>query len=377
MNKTVRNIKKIFPDESESIEKFFSFLQTDDYFYLFGHLRNKLFVELLNEFFKDNKLKAALSILLGNIGLSAEKASALAGVALYREFILDGGYYPVGGNQGFADSLNKLFCTLGGKTLLSREAIKIVKNYNKVKGVILSNGEQIEARFVVSNIDAIYTFKKLLNCKKKDVISKLNKLKLSPSSFVVYLGLNVDLKKLLKNYCVTWKFSTYNINSCYSDTKNIIDDNILKYIVCSFPSLHDHTLAPRGKSIVELFLLAPFKNKKFWDLHKEKIAHKMIKKAEEVIPNLSRHIEVKEIATPYTFYRYTGNSRGAIYGWESSPSQIDKTIMPTETYVEGLYLAGHWTTNGFGQGGIASVSYAGRHAAEMILTKAKINLIKK
>ena len=99
------------------------------------------------------------------------------------------------------------------------------------------------------------------------------------------------------------------------------------------------------------------------------IADKAIKKAEQIMPDFSKYIDVRVIATPHTFYRYTYNKNGAMYGWASTPDQIDKSIFPQKTPIEGLYLTGHWCTNGLGQGGISGVSYSGRHISRAIIKR--------
>ncbi len=63
-------------------------------------------------------------------------------------------------------------------------------------------------------------------------------------------------------------------------------------------------------------------------------------------------IEVKEAATPLTNWRYTGNTEGAIYGFEQS---VDNTFMnriQNRTPVKGLYLASAWGNPGGGFGGV-------------------------
>lgn len=366
---TINELKIRFPFESINIDRFFEFLSSKDFFYLYGKLRKKTFSDLLNNFFNDYKLKAFFCVMLGNIGLSSHKVSALTSATLYREFVIDGGYYPKGGNQAFADSLLKIFRRYKGELILSQEVKKLYLKNKRNNVVVFGNNKEEKCRFIVSNIDATATFTNLLENRNTVIVKKLKGLKVSPSAFAVYLGLNINLKKILRNRCAVWKFSTYNVDNCYDNLEENLGKNKLKYIVCTFPSFHDKRLAPQGKDIVELFILAPFKTKEFWDKNKELLSNKMIKKAEELIPGLSNSIEVKEIATPYTFHKYTGNREGAIYGWASIPTQIDKNVVPNETELDGLYMAGHWATSGLGQGGITSVTYSGRYVAERILER--------
>ena len=98
---------------------------------------------------------------------------------------------------------------------------------------------------------------------------------------------------------------------------------------------------------------------------KQAVANELIEQVEKkVIPNLASYIEQIEIATPLTMERYTGNSRGAIYGWSQIPSQSGIRRLHFKTPVKNLYLASAWTWTG---GGISSVMNSGYLVAKHIL----------
>jgi phytoene dehydrogenase-like protein len=62
--------------------------------------------------------------------------------------------------------------------------------------------------------------------------------------------------------------------------------------------------------------------------------------------------------------RYTQNSKGAAYGWASTPDQSGTNRLQPETLIKNLYLAGHWATSG---GGTITVAISGKNTAEMII----------
>lgn len=99
-----------------------------------------------------------------------------------------------------------------------------------------------------------------------------------------------------------------------------------------------------------------------------------LKKVNNIVPNISKLIEVQEIATPYTFFKFTGNNKGALFGWSALTSQIDRNVFPSETSIENLFLTGHWVTNGVGQASVSLVSLCGRNTARKILQKFKKRL---
>ena len=364
---TIESFKNNFPKEKNNIENFFNFIQRRDFLNIYAKIKNMTYAQLLEAYFNDYKLKTVFSILLGNIGLPASQASALTAVTLYREFILDPGYYPEGGMQRFADLLAERFKEFGGEIVYSQKAIKILTENKQAKGVVLENGLTVLSKDVVSNADATSTFMRLLDQQNEDVNFTIKKLIPSVSAFAVYLGISIDLKQLVKDQCSTWYFSTHNVDNCYTLLGENIYKEPLDYVVCTFPSFHYQAMAPQNKSTMGIFISAPYKSKEFWDEYKNTLAEKIIAKTEELIPSLSKYIETKVIATPHTFRRFTLNRDGAIYGWASSVGQVNRNIFPQETPIKNLYIAGHWCTSGLGQGGISVVAYAGRNAAKLIL----------
>jgi prolycopene isomerase len=123
--------------------------------------------------------------------------------------------------------------------------------------------------------------------------------------------------------------------------------------------------SPEGKNTVNILVLqgydhwekyaADYKkgNKKAYRAEKERMADILIKKVEEtLLPGLSEAIEVKEIGTPLTNWRYTSNYRGAIYGWDQTLNNTGPNRMPHTTPIKNLYLAGAWTQPGHGYGAV-------------------------
>lgn len=365
-NNTIQEFKKNFPKDSENIDSFFNFILNKDFLSVYRVAKRLTFLQVLDKFFKDYRIKSVFSLLLGNIGLSAKVAAAIPSIILFREYILDCGYYPIGGMQAFPDTLVKRFDYFGGKLFLSRKVTKIISE-NYQKKVLLNNGEEIIAKCVVSNADARTTFKELLDvsCKESHEVDRLI---YSSSMFLVYLGLNLSLDKVLQEKANVWYFSTYKVDKIYSYMSKNVIKNTLECLLCSFPSLHDPTLESKNKSTAILFIHAPYKSKQFWEENKEKMADKMINKATEIIKGLPNFIDLKIYATPITFYKYTSNRDGAFVGWLSSLKQINSSLMPQKTSVDGLYTVGHWSSMGYpGYGGIPNVAFSGRRGAMLLL----------
>lgn len=91
----------------------------------------------------------------------------------------------------------------------------------------------------------------------------------------------------------------------------------------------------------------------------------MIRAAENVIPGLSNHIVVKEIATPQTIQKYTLST---YVGWAMQAGELSMK-MDYQTPVENLFLTGQWTKSG---GGVLSTTISGLKTAGLILAKEGI-----
>ena len=85
---------------------------------------------------------------------------------------------------------------------------------------------------------------------------------------------------------------------------------------------------------------------------------------ETVIPGLREHIEVKDIATPVTHQRYTGNRGGTLMAARPTGANMRAKVAQYRTPVKNLTLAGHWAEYG---GGVPLAVRAGANSALLVL----------
>ncbi len=83
------------------------------------------------------------------------------------------------------------------------------------------------------------------------------------------------------------------------------------------------------------------------------LADILIQRAEQaLLPGLSQAIEVREVGTPPTNVRYTGNHRGAVYGWGQTVNNSGSTRVGHARPIDNLYLAGAWSRPRHGYGAV-------------------------
>ncbi len=360
--KTIKEFQKAFPEESNNIKNFFCFVSNPDP-NSFSRIRSWTLKNLLDQYFTNDKLKTILAApLLGIGGLPPSLMSAFMGAKLFSEFLLDGGYHPEGGMQALPDALAERFQSLGGDLRLSSLIKKIKIKNSKVKGIVFDSGGFIPSKYVISNCDAMQTFLKLLGRKniEKEFFHKIKMLIPSISNFILYLGLDGYFKSLPKPGTTLCFFPHYDIDRAYQAAQK---GDIVGY---GGYMLYVSKDTPTILSIIP----APFKNKRYWDNNKYDFLNSFIDRIEKYsIPDLSKHIIYKEAATPNTLYRYTLNYRGASFGWAGTPSQLALSDFSKPSFIQGLYLTGHWTTLGIG---ISGVVYVGFDTAKKILRKEKL-----
>jgi phytoene dehydrogenase-like protein/intracellular septation protein A len=300
---------------------------------------DKPFVEMLDEFFRDRRVKDMLAALTGY--LSDNPTSLTVGsMAPILGYYFDGGYYPAGGSQALPDALVNVIEKHNGKVFLRTPVQRIIVEKERAVGVELKNGQIQRAKVILSNADTHKTFLELIGRAHlpSDFAHTIESLKPSTSAFIVFLGMDI--------------------------VPNIAPITMLDDIGIMVPSKVDASLAPAGHASVTLLKLLPETEFAQWDRkaagysqRKHQFAERMIASAEEIIPGLRQHITYRQEGSPATFARYAWTTHGSIYGPATGQKRL--TI---KTPIRNLYVTGA----GVMGGGVEAAVIAGIHAANEI-----------
>lgn len=335
---------------------------------------------LLDARIKNPKLKSIISGLWAYYGLPPSKLSGFYYALPTIGYLAEGGYYPRGRSQDISNSFVRFIERRGGKVLLKTRVRKILTKDGEAQGVLTEAGQEYRARAVVSNANAYDTFHRLLEPDDRltQYLKRLDGFSTSLSSFIVFLGLKQDLvgKLGLKDSEIFYS-SRYDAEAEYA---NALRADLSDPAFCA--TLYDNVFegySPAGKNTVSLMTLQGFDHwQPFEDAYrkgdkvayrkeKERMAEILIRQAERVLlPGLSKAIQVREVATPLTNVRYTGNYRGAIYGWDQTLDNSNPRRLPHSTPVRNLYLSSAWTSPG---GGYGAVLQSGLQCFAEIVTK--------
>jgi all-trans-retinol 13,14-reductase len=377
---------KHFPGEKESIDGIFEDMQglvrdvnkysdaggkvdmstfPKEFPYLFKS-HNKTWGTLVDARTDNPRLKAVVSALWGYYGLPPSKLSVYYYAIPTLDYLEQGGYYPKGRSQAISDAFVKFIEDHGGAVKLKTRVDKILMKDHEAYGVKCEDGSEYKAKVVVSNSNAFDTFLKMMDEKDylKDYLAKFGTYSVSLSSFQIFLGLKKNLVgELGIDDSEIFYSPGYDGDKAYQELLDADVENSGWGIM-----LYDNVYkgySPEGKNTVNIMILQGYGhwekyesdywkgNKKEYRAEKERMADILIKKVEEMIlPGLSDAIEIKEIGTPLTNVRYTGNYRGAIYGWDQTVNNTVTNRMPHITPIKNLYLAGAWTRPGHGYGAV-------------------------
>lgn len=375
-----------FPDEGEGVRGFVQHMvdladEADRFDRLRGELdlrlfpvqfpklwevRDKTLAGLLDEYVADSSLKEALAGLWTYFGLPPSRLSAFYYASITGQYLQNGSFYIKPRSQALSNALAEVIEGAGGQIRYQSVASEILVADGAVTGVRLSDGEVLPAAAVVSNASAVTTLTTMLpeGVLPAEYLGRLTSYRPSMSSFVVWLGLNTELRGKVPAY--TTHVTTGAGPEAEYEASMAGDYEHVGFSVTVYDNAFEGYSRP-GASTVMLFCPSGFEPwRRFegdhhggdhaaYEAECERWSEDLIRRAEEqVIPGLASMIEVTVTGSPLTNLSFTGNTEGALYGFEQSMDNSFMTRIPNETPVKGLYLAGAWGNPGGGFGGALS-----------------------
>ena len=297
------------------------------------------------EFVSDPRAASLLGAQWPYMGLPPSKLSFIAGTGVWMAFMERGPVYVRGSFQKLADALAEAVLESGGEILYDSEVTEIAVRDGRVAGVAIDDERRVDAERVVSNADAAITFERLVgeDHVPDRFLRRLRRMRPSISAFLLYSASTLPVHELGLASEV-FMYDHWDHDATWED----VEAGGLGGMWLSIPTLHDRSLAPDGEHLVMFTSLTPYDIGEPWEQARTRFAEQAIDKVEAVLPGYRDSIKFVDTATPETFERYTLAQKGAIYGWDNAPNQVQPKRLPFETPIEGLYLAGHWTDPGTG-----------------------------
>ncbi|WP_425236892.1 phytoene desaturase family protein [Ulvibacterium sp.] len=336
--------------------------------------------KVINWHIKNPLLKNILNIQCGDHGLQPKKAAFPLHCALMSHYF-NGAYYPMGGGGALIKAMTNALKKHGGHLLTSTAVNRILTQGEKKKravGVALENGQLLYANTIVSNADPGITY---LNLVGKENLSsklqkKLSKTKYSCTSLMLFLTVDMDLRKAGLDSGNIWLMPNKDTDDLYDDlmTPDLSNGEAFEAMFISCTSLKDPASYDGKHHTIEAITLIDYSTfEKYKEeteprsegyiKFKEILSQKMLNGLSRAIPGVQDHIVQMELGTPITNEYYINTTRGNVYGTEKSLRHIGPFAFKAKSEIENLYLCGASILSH----GVAGASHSGVDTAAIIL----------
>jgi len=289
--------------------------------------------------------------------------------------------FAVGGMGAVTQAMASAAKAAGAEIRTGAEVIEIQVQDGIATGVLLSTGEEIHAKAVISNADPKRTLLKLTDPThlSPDFVQKLQHYRGNGTVAKVNLALS-SLPKFaaLKNGDDAALRGRIHIGNEIDYLERAFDESKYgnfsrqPYLEATIPSLTDPTLAPEGKHVMSIYVqYAPYKLKGDWEEQRKSLGQTVVRTLAQYAPNLPELIVTHQIITPHDLEEKYGLTGGQIFHGELALDQFF-TMRPLldwaryRTPIQNLYLCGNGTHPGAGLTG-----GSGANAAREILKELK------
>ena len=308
--------------------------------------------EVLDKYFTDPILKAAISAYWGYIGLPPSRMSFTYLAMLLFAYIEFKPYHIRGGSQALSNAIVNKFLSHGGTVRFNCGAKKILVENGEIKGVITETDEHIEAKYVVSNASKVTTFVELMDQEHvpPEVFQEMKGSKVAASALVLFTGYDCTPEEIGISEGSNFIMASPDISDrAYDKLKNA--GGFPEYALLTCYDVFDPQFSPEGACQTALvtgneadywYNIPPHQ----YAGEKYRCAEALLGMVEKVFPKIKTNIEEMEIATPLTHIRYLGHPGGAFYGFEQNIRDSLFMQPPRIPPIKGLYLAGAWVADG-------------------------------
>lgn len=259
----------------------------------------------------------------------------------------------------FVGSMVERYEALGGTIHYQSTVKEVLVENDRAVGVRLADGSERRADVVVSTGDSYATIFELLG------------------------GRYVD--RALTERFKDWKLLSPIVTISYGVRRDFSGEPPLHFLFLKKPMTiggvtltgfplrlfnYSPHFAPAGRTVVQPLLHTDFH---FWndlqadrpryDAAKRALATEVLGHLEALYPGITEQVELTDVATPYTTWRYTLNREGAFMGWLPTPDNMRARIQKTLPGLQNFFMAGQWMAPG---GGVPPCLYSGKHVIQLL-----------
>ena len=317
--------------------------------------------DLAAEWFETELLRATVAA-RGIFGAFAGPWSAGTSAALLLQAAMDEhaiapATFVKGGMGALSQALAKAAGEAGAEIRTNAEVASVSVTDGKAVGVVLTGGEEIPARAVISNADPRTTFLKLVDPAEFDpsVLNKIRNYRAKGTVAKIHLALsalpqfssltNGDSNEKLSGRIHLGPDIDY-LERAF-DAAKYGDMSPHPYLDITIPSLTDQTLAPAGAHVMSIHAqFAPYDLKDGdWISRREEFGDAVVSALSNYAPKVKESIVGRQVITPLDLEDEYGLSGGHIHHGEMSVDQLFafRPLIGWARYrtpIDGLYLCG-------------------------------------
>lgn len=309
--------------------------------------------------FNDPFLKDAVRFIADGPGWPMHQYPMIALAGFINSTVIKSGV-PLGGSQAVAWHIADLFKKYEGEIRFRSYVSDLIISGNKVKGIRLKDGSEHFADYIIWAGDGQKLVFDILKGKYLDERIKKMYETWTPVKPVVHvmMGVNRD-------------FSGEPHRTIFRPSRVETVAGEKREWLCMLHHSFDNSMAPQGKSVVELWFDSDYEyweklsaDKENYKAEKQKIADYTISEMEIRYPGFKDQVEVIDVPTPMTYKRYTDNWKGSPDGWYLTNENLTQgDPLHRIPGLDNLFTAGQWTAP---YTGTVLAALSGRQAVELM-----------
>ena len=324
--------------------------------------------DLVAEFFETELLRATIAA-RGIFGTFLGPWSAGSSMVLLIRAAADShpagsAFYANGGMGALTQAMTSAAKQAGADIRTGADVKEVRIKNGTANGIVLSNGDEVEARVVISNADPKRTFLRLVDpthltpdfvqkVKNYRALGTVAKINLALSALPEFTALKGASNGATKGRIHIGPEIDY-LERAFDESK-YGKFSRQPYLEITIPSLSDPSLAPPGKHVLSVYMqYAPFKLKEGdWNSQRSALGDTVVNTLAQYAPNLPGLVVDGQIITPKDLEDTYGLTGGHIFHGELALDQFF-TMRPLldwaryRTPITNLYLCGSGTHPGDG-----------------------------
>lgn len=336
-----------------------------------GYMRYMLmnFESTLTSFFKNEKVRASMSLQSYFVGMPPALCPGYIAFLAYSEH--EGINYPKGGMIEIPKAMARVLEESGGEIKYNTTVKKVLVEGGRAVGVELADGTLIRSNVVISNINAKTLYLEQVGREHLPswAVKAMESYEVSIPAPMIMLGLDKapDLDAH-HTFCYT---TLDEMNDIWFEDYYAHKMPDRGFMLISWPSHADPSLAPDGHHCLNLVTFAPYElDYGDWDSRREEYLDKQLGFLEKKfgLTDIREHITTVKVNTPTDFEKMYLHPGGAVYALQNDimASAFFRPRLRSKA-LKGLYLTGASTHFG---GGVPPTIGSGIAAGGLVLEDA-------